>query len=85
MPQVIQIKAFYTSKRTSFFLSFYFFKAYFRIAQEDFKQPIKTLVPISVSELSNPNSGQNPKLLIKKSSVAYFLSSYLFVKLILQN
>ena len=41
MPQVIWIKTFYTSKRTSFFL--YFFKTYFRIAQEEFKQPIKQL------------------------------------------
>ena len=42
MPQVISIKTFYTSKRTSFF-TFYFFKTYFRIAQEEFKQPIKQL------------------------------------------
>ena len=40
MPQVISIKTFYTGKRTSFLL-FYFFQAYFRIAQDDFKQPIK--------------------------------------------
>ena len=33
MPQVISIKTFYTSKRTSFF----------QIAQEEFKQPIKQL------------------------------------------
>ena len=42
MPQVISIKTFYTTKRTSFLL-FYFFETYFRIAQEEFKQPIKQL------------------------------------------
>ena len=40
MPQVISIKTFYTSKRTSFF-TFFLFLTYFRIAQEEFKQPIK--------------------------------------------
>ena len=67
MPPVISIETFYTSKRT-FFLLFSFYKTYFRIAQEEFKQQIKqaTPVPISVSELSNPSSRQNPKLLIKK-------------------
>ena len=41
-PQVISLKTFYTSKRASFLL-FYFFKTYFRIAQEEFKQPIMQL------------------------------------------
>ena len=52
-------------------LFFYFFQTYFRIAQEEFKQPIKQLqaVPISVLKLNNPSSRQNSRLLIKKSSV----------------
>ena len=42
MPQVISIKTFHTSKRTSFF-PFSFLEAYLPIAQEDFKQPVKQL------------------------------------------
>ena len=59
MPQVISIKNFYTRKRTSFFTFFLFLN----------------LLPdctILVSELSNPSFGQNPELLIKKSSVNMF-------------
>ena len=40
--QVISTKTFYTSKRTSF-LTFSFFKTNFRIAQEEFEQPMKQL------------------------------------------
>ena len=80
MPQVISIKTFYTSKRASFF---YFFQTYFRIAQGEFKQPIKQLqaVPISVLKLNNPSSRQNPRLLIKKSNVngiTFFLCLFTF-------
>ena len=42
MPQVLSIKTFYTSKRTSF-LTFFPFLTYFQIAQEEFKQPVKQL------------------------------------------
>ena len=42
MPQVIWIKTFYTSKRNSFFTFLLFLNA-LRIAQEEFKQPIKQL------------------------------------------
>ena len=51
------------------FLLLSFFKTHFRIAQEELKQPIKQLQYQFRSELSNTSSRQNPKLLIKKSSV----------------
>ena len=43
MPQVISIKAFYTSKRTSFFYFFPFFKRTTGLHNNNLKQPIKQL------------------------------------------
>ena len=65
MPQVISIKNFYTSKRTSFLL-FSFFKRTSGLHKKNLSNQLSNPVPISVSELSNPSSRQNPKLLIKK-------------------
>ena len=50
MPQVISIKTFYTSKRTSFFTFLLFLNVL-----PDCNQ-LTTPVPISVSKLSNPSS-----------------------------
>ena len=65
MPQVISIKTFYTSKRISFLL-FSFFKRTSGLHKKNLSNQLSNPVPISVSELSNPSSRQNPKLLIKK-------------------
>ena len=63
MPQVISIKAVYTSKRTSFFAFFLFFKCTSGLHNKNLSNQLSTPVPISVSELSNSSSRQNPKLL----------------------
>ena len=62
MPQDISIKT-YTSKRTSFFT---FFKRTSGLHKKNLSNQLSNSSPISVSELSNPSSRQNPKLLIKK-------------------
>ena len=69
MPQVISIKTFYTSKRTSFFTFFLFLNVLPDSTRRIYATNYATPVPISVSELSNPSSKQNLKLLIKTSSV----------------
>ena len=56
MPQVISIKTFYTSKRTSFFTFFLFLN----VLPDCTRRIQATPVSISVSELSNPSSRQNP-------------------------
>ena len=74
MPQVIPTKTFYTSKSTSFFT---FFKRTSGLYKKNLSNQLSNCSTnlISVTELSNWSSRQNPQLLIKKSSVFHIRAS----------
>ena len=60
MAQVISIKNFYTSKRTSFFT---FLKRTSGLHKKNLSNQLSNSSTNSVSEQSNPSSRQNPKFL----------------------
>ena len=74
MSQVIPVKIFYISKSPSFFT---FFKCTSGLHKKNLSNQLSNSSTnlISVSELSNGSSRQNPKLLIKKSSVFHIRAS----------
>ena len=74
MPQVISInKAFYTSKRTSFFTFFSFFKCTSGLHKNNLSNQLSNSSTNFGLEIKQPSSRQNPKLL-KKNLV--YLTDY---------
>ena len=69
MPQVISIKTFYTSKCTSFFYFFTFFKRTSGLHKKNLRNQLSNSSTNFGLGIKQPSSRQNPKLLIKKSSV----------------
>ena len=63
MPQVISIKTFYTSKRTSFFT---FFKRTSGLHKKNLRNQLSNSSTNFGLGIKQPSSRQNPKLLIKK-------------------